>query len=329
MKQCACLLLLAVASLRAETLLLTHDSQGNLLSQSAAILRRSGYALVSRDPLYGAASAAILDESGRLQPVLWISADDADAGVAEVFLGVQAPSGPASSSLASKLVHDARHQAAIRTAKESGGFGLISRLDCGGPRDTLSGPMFDEHGHFAGWHTPRDINGGNISFLIPVTRFEALLRTPPLPLAAWNSRHDRTREADYSRALSHLWAEDFDGALFYFRQAVEKEPANARAWFHLAFVEGKTGHTKAKLANYRKSIELDPAFAPAHYYLGFSLLMSGDQPGAQAEYRKLKDLDPDWANRLKLFMEAAHVDVLDKPHPPAHPPHSAGTNHPA
>ena len=144
-------------------------------------------------------------------------------------------------------------------------------------------------------------------------------RREHLSLAEWNAGHDRTRESTYQRALGHLWAEDFDGALFYFRKAVEIEPANARAWYHLAFVEGKTGHGKAKTAYYRKAIELDPGFAPAHYYLGFSLLMNGDHDGAEAEYRKLKDLDPAWATRLKLFMEAAHVDVLEKE--PARPAH--------
>ena len=47
-------------------------------------------------------------------------------------------------------------------------------------------------------------------------------------------------------------------------------------------------------------------------------LESQDQlPGAIAEYRKLKELDEGWASRLKLFLDAAHVDVMEKPDPKA------------
>jgi tetratricopeptide (TPR) repeat protein len=313
MKLSICLIL-ACAALRAEPVLLTYDGSGRLLRQDRAVVRAGGFALAPRDALFGAASATLLDDNGRLHPVLWISADDADAGVLELYIGAQAPRGPDPATALGKRVKTPDHEASVRYTKESGGFGVISRLDCGGPADTRSGPLYDEHGLLAGWHAVKVVDGQILAFAIPLARLDAVNATRHLSLAQWNAAHDAAREADYQRGLGHLWADDFEGASYYFRKATESDPANARAWYHLAFAEGKLGHGKAKTAAYRKAVELDPAFPPAHYYLGFSLLMNGDRDGAVKEYEQLKKLDASWALRLKLFLDTAHVDILDKNH---------------
>lgn len=305
-------IILSCSVLGAEPLLLTYDGTGRLLRQDRAVVRPGGYALAPRDALLGAASATLLDDTGGIHPVLWISADDADAGVLELYVGAQAPRGPDPASAPGKRVKTTDHEASIRYTKESGGFGVISRLDCGGAADTRSGPLYDEHGLLLGWHAIKVVDGQPLAFAIPLARLDAINATLHLSLAQWNAAHDPTREADYQRGLGHLWADDFDGALYYFRKATETQPGNARAWYHLAFAEGKLGHGKAKTASYRKAVELDPSFPPAHYYLGFSLLMAGDRDGAVKEYEQLKKLDAGWALRLKLFIDAAHVDILDK-----------------
>lgn len=307
-------IVLACAALRAEPVLLTYDGSGRLLRQDRAVVRPGGFALAPREALVGAASAALLDENGGIHPVLWISADDADAGVLELYIGAQAPRGPDPATTLGKRVKTPDHEASVRYTKESGGFGVISRLDCGGPSDTRSGPLYDEHGLLLGWHAVKVVDGQPLAFAIPLARLDAIKATLHLSLAQWNVAHDPAREADYQRGLGHLWADDFEGALYYFQKATESDPGNARAWYHLAFAEGKLGHGKAKTASYRKAVELDPAFPPARYYLGFSLLMNGDRAGALKEYEQLKKLDASWALRLRLFLDAAHVDILDKNH---------------
>lgn len=318
MKLSLCALAVTLFSLRAETLLLTHDAQGNLLKAADAVMRKGGYALAPREALFGAASAGIIDDAGGMHPLLWISAEDADAGVVEIFVGTQAPSGPDAASSMGTRVRLVGHEAKVLKTREAGGFGVISRLDCGGPQDSGSGPLYDEHGLLAGWHVTRTIDGQILAFAVPLARFESITQTLHVSLKEWNAKNDRIREGSYQRALGHLFIEDFDGALFYFKKATEAEPANARAWYHLAFAEGKNGHGLAKIACYRKAVELDPEFPPAHYYLGFSLLMSGDQKGAVKEYETLRELDTAWAARLKLFLDATHVDVLEKGKPDSH-----------
>ncbi len=311
MKRCTCVLMLLACGVRAETVLLTHDAHGKLLKQAPAVLRIGGRALVPREAFFGAAAGTLLDERGRMHPVLWITGEDADAGVVEVYVGAQAPKGPDVSSGWTKHVKMVDHEADSRVMKEAGGFGAISRLNCGGAKDSGSGPLFDEHGLLAGWHATKVVDGQVLAFGMPLSRFEEMSRRH-LSVAEWNARHDAAQESSYQTGIGHLWADDFDGALYYFSRATQAEPGNARAWYHLGFAEGKNGHGKAKIASYRKAVELDPKFAPAHYYLGFSLLLSGDRDGAVEEYEKLRDMDSPWAVRLRLFLDAAHVDVLEK-----------------
>ncbi len=305
-------------ALHAEPALLTYDAGGRLLHQARAVVRPGGIAYVARDALAGAASASLLDDNGQLHPLLWITGEDADSGVLEIYIGAQAPKGPDAASALGKSVRTATHDATVRYTREAGGYGFISRLDCGASKDNANSPLYDEHGLLAGWHAVKTIDGQPLAFAIPLARLESVNRTIRVSLRDWNNSLDPSRGEDYQRGLGHIWAEDFDGAAFYLRKTVESSPTFARAWYHLAFAEGKLGHGKAKTAGYRKAVELDPTFAPARYYLGFSLLMNGDTDGAQEQCRKLAQLDPAWATRLQFFLSAAHVDTLEKGKPPAH-----------
>lgn len=304
-------LLLALPASAGEPRLLTFAADGALLADGPAILRSGGYALAPREAFYGAQRALIQDKDSRLHPVLWVTGEDIDTGVLEVWVGAQAPPGPDASSQSSNRVRFAGWEVRRVPAKESGAFGMVSRIepDCPGEAPA-SGPLYDEHGLFAGWHATRTVDGRPMCFAVPLERLSLISRTLHLTLDEWNSRHDATKEAPYLRAIGHLWADEFSGALFYFRRSSELDPANARVWLHLGFVEGKSGHASRRVDCYRKAIELDPELVEAHYLLGFALLMRGDHDGAYQELRILRKLNESYAKRLEVFMKSVHVDVL-------------------
>jgi tetratricopeptide (TPR) repeat protein len=306
------LLCLLALPLAAEPVLLVYGSSGQLLRQAQAVFRRGGRAFAPRTALYGAASATLLGDDARLHPVLFVSGEDVEAGVIEVFVGAQAPDGPDASSAMTRTVHTSTHLATAANLRESGAFGQLASLTCPDPKDSEESPLYDEHGLLAGWHVSRIVDGRAFTFAIPVDRFDPLPRIAPLPVAEWAAKARPEREEPLLRGLGHTWANDFEGGLFYLRKAVEADPGSAHAWFHLGFVEGKTGHGKTKLECYRKAVELDPSFAPARYYLGFSLLVGGDADGAEAEFKRLAEQNPALAGKLNAFMEAAHVDHVEK-----------------
>lgn len=310
------LFVMAAVAVSGDTVLLSHDAEGRLLRQAPALFRQNGLALAPRDALIGAKSAIVLDELGRSHPVIYVSGEDPDAGVVEVFVGLQAPQGPALASSFSRNLHTSAHRGEAGELRESGAFGEIAAMRCDAATGVHDdGPVFDEHEHFAGWHVSRVVDGKRVAFAVPASRFAGMSRSINLPVAGWSAAVNSQREQDYSRAMGHLWSLEFDGALFYFRKATESEPGNGRAWLHRGFVEGKLGHGKARLECYEKAVQLAPRLPEAHYYLGFVRLMRGEIDLARQEHESLKELSSPLAERLGKFLESVHVDVLEHPAP--------------
>lgn len=305
------LALVLAASLHAGTLL-TYDSSGALRNVSSAVALQPGFHLVSRGALLGAVHAAVLDSRGTLHPVLFISGDDPDAGVAEIFTGHQAPAGPPRAPEIGKTVSCHGATATVRYAKESGSFGWIARLEFPAGVHPAPGAVLDEHGRLLGWHVSKTVDGQPMHFAIPIARFDSVHDSLRLSLAKWNAAQDPRGDPEHQRALGHLWADDIDGARFYFQKAVEARPSHARAWLHLGFVEGKAGRTRRGIECYETAIRLDPQLAPAYYYLGFALVMAGQGGRALALCGKLEKLEPALAQRLRAFIEISHVDRVEK-----------------
>ncbi|MCX7605559.1 MAG: tetratricopeptide repeat protein [Bryobacteraceae bacterium] len=292
--------------------LLVFDAAGALLGSWPAEAASAGFVLAPRQSLYGAARATYLDGRGGLHPVLWVSGDDPDAGIAELFVGYQAAEiAPRAPEIGRTAVSGGR-RARVRYVKESGGFGWIARLEFDGSPAEGPGPLFDEQGRLLGWMTVKTVDGAPMHFGIPIARLDQMHATLRLDLPAWNAQQDRRGEEEYQRALGHLWADDFDGARFYFARAVELRPTHARAWMHLGFVEGKTGRTRRGMECYETAIRHDPKLAPAYYYLGFALVMAGDGERAKQVCAQLEKLDPALGQKLRTFIEISHVDVVEK-----------------
>lgn len=311
----AVLALLVVSGLaQAGTRLLSFSPDGRLISESEAAIRPGGAAYVSRDALLGASAASIQDLHGALHPVVWILGDDAELGVAIVWIGLQAPPGPDPSTKAPTRAQSAGLFAKVSDLREVGAEGHLARLDYESPNPVSSAPLYDEHGLFAGWHISRTIDGRVFHFAAPGGRLDLIPRAARLTLADFNARHNRDRESIYARAIGYLWADDIAGALFYLRKAVEADPSNARAWMQLGFAQGKAGQSRQRLDSYRQAIELDPSLDPARYLLGVNLLMSGDRVGALVQHKALKDRKSPYATRLKLFLDSLHVDELKDSH---------------
>lgn len=310
---------LCAISLCAEPVLLVHDQSGALLRQVNVVVRPEGKVLAAREALYGAASAVLLDEHGGMNPVISMTAEDRDSGTVELFAGRQVPPGPDAAAQPATNVTSGGHSATAGEYRSSGGFGLVARLSCSG-KGEASGPLYNEHGFLAGWHAVREVNGQPIVFAIPMERVAAgLARTTPAAIAEWDRKRNNAADEIYSKALAYMWSGDFEGAAFYWRKAREAEPANARTWYHLAFAEGKTGHSKEKTRCFRKAIELQPRFAEAHYDLGIGLALSGDRDGAMNEVKALKPIDESLSKRLEGFLGVMHTDELPAKKPPARP----------
>ena len=311
MKAVFAALVLACGLSDAAPRLLTFDGAGRLLTITEAAIRPGGFAYVSRDALYGASAASVEDERGVLHQVVWVTGDNVEIGVAVVWIGLQAPPGPDEATQKPAMAQSAGHSSKVLDPREIGAEGVLARLECTPAHAPISAPLYDEHGLFAGWHVSRTVDGKVFSFAVPGDRIRGLAAGKRLTLGQWNAAHSREREATYARALGHLWVDDIEGALFYLRKAVDADPSNARAWLQLGFAQGKAGLGPQRIRSYREAIRLDPTLGAARYLLGINLLMSGDRDGATAQHKALKNLGSPYAERLKSFLDAMHVDELD------------------
>lgn len=310
MKGAVALLLAAAVSPVAGQSLLTYDNSGALISQTEAALRPGGMAYVSREALYGAASAIVIEAGGRLHPVLWVTGDEPDIAVARVWIGLQAQPGPDPSTRKPDRAVAGGVECQVGELKEMGAEGMLARLDFGQRRPPASAPLYDEHGLLAGWSLGREVDGKMFWFAAPAGRLDQM---PPIreTLEQWNARRPRESEAAYSKALGHLWVDDIEGALFYMRKAVDTDPSNARAWMQLGFTEGKAGLGPQRIRSYKKAVEIDPGLEAARYLLGMNLLMTGDRDGAREQHKALVRLKSAYAHRLKGFLDSLHVDEID------------------
>lgn len=304
--------------------LLVQGPGGEFLREAAAVARTQGYVWTAREALYGAASAAVIDTTGNLHRVWWVTSDDPDLGVLELFVGAQLPPGPAPSREESPTeVLFAGQKQRILQIREAGSSGVIGHLEEPVANEP-GGPVFDSNGLLAGWRLTRAVDGKTMAFAIPLRRIEMASRTVLVHVEDWGRAHNAERDEAYQTALGYFWAGNFDGAAFYFRKALEAASNNSRAWLHLGFAEGKLGRVKAKLECLRRSIELDPKLDVAHFYLGMQLLMNGDYEGAEYELDELTRLESVFAGRLELLIRSVHVDRLEpdpkraRPAKPAH-----------
>ena len=100
-----------------------------------------------------------------------------------------------------------------------------------------------------------------------------------------------------------------------YRQLVEMDETDARAWYRLAVVGEASGDRAIALAALERVIELAD-YAPARWRLGFLRLQSGDLDGAEAIFQRSAERDPGaGAPRLGLarvrLEQARHAEALE------------------
>lgn len=76
------------------------------------------------------------------------------------------------------------------------------------------------------------------------------------------------------------------------RAALEQEPGNAAAQFHLGLVISRRGRWRDAVPYFRQATALDPNQSAAHFYLGEALNHMDDLPGALQAYQRAVELSP-------------------------------------
>ncbi len=105
---------------------------------------------------------------------------------------------------------------------------------------------------------------------------------------------------------------DYAAALSEWRKAVDLDPADGKARYHLAFALDNQGQRDEAIAEYRKAVELDPNNAAAYSSLAVALTRAGMMAEGIDAYKKSLEINPKnpiaESNLAAALIEAGRTD---------------------
>ncbi len=322
--------------------IVTYDGNGEALMTGSGFFIRPGQVVTNLHVIRGAKSCEIktLDGKGRVYPVAGTLAIDQEGDLA--ILGVDMPSEKARSSDVSSTLPDEGEKifvignplklegsvsdGIVSAVREVPAVGKIIQITAPISHGNSGSPVFNLQGQVIGVVTVKVTNGQNINLAIASARVNNLQpgKIHPFSELAAKDKGDFA-ESMYRSGLESLWLGNYDDAVGYFENAVNKNPRRAEAWVQVGYCRVKQGKADDAIRAYRHALQLKPnseevlnklgdAYyyagrlheaieyykqaarlqpndAEAHYNLAVSYFESGDPESSKAEAHILHELD--------------------------------------
>ncbi|HXD31211.1 MAG TPA: tetratricopeptide repeat-containing serine protease family protein [Pyrinomonadaceae bacterium] len=209
----------------------------------------------------------------------------------------------------------------VSAVREVPSLGKIIQVTAPVSHGNSGSPLFNTKGQVVGVITIRVINGENINLAIEASRINQL---PPnkfmmLPeLVAKNSQKDSAEAVAaslYRSGLDSMWLGNYDGALGYFENAVNKDPNRAEAWIQVGFCKTKQGKTADAIRAYQQALQLRPNSAEVYNKLGDAHFYAGRFSEAIDSYKQAVRLQPKAAeayyNLVLTYREVGNIDMAE------------------
>jgi tetratricopeptide (TPR) repeat protein len=219
----------------------------------------------------------------------------------------------------------------VSAVREVPSLGEVIQITAPISHGNSGSPLFNMKGQVIGVITMKVTNGQNINLALGATRLNQLRPGKLLSFSDLANRNRTGAQAEllaewwYRNGLNSLWLGNYDSALGFFENAVNKNPNRAEAWIQVGYCKVKQGKNNDairafqralqlrpnsvdaynKLGDayyyagrfyeaieaYRQAARLRPEMAEAHYNLGMTYLEIGDRIAALAQSRTLQSLD--------------------------------------
>lgn len=288
----------------------TYDANGEALMTGSGFFLTPGHVVTNLHVVRGAARAEIktLDGKGKVYPVNGALAVDEEGDLA--LLSVDMPLQPARvTELARELPDEGEpifvignplklegsvSDGIVSAVREVPNSYRIIQITAPISHGNSGSPVFNLKGQVLGVVTVKVTNGQNINLAIAAARVGELRAGKLQPLADITPKgKGDVAESSYRNGLDSLWLGNYDSAVGYFENAVNKNPKRADAWVQVGYCKVKQGKSQEAIRAYQQALQLKPEDADIHNKLGDAYYYAGRLREAIESYETAKDLRPD------------------------------------
>ncbi len=287
----------------------TYDANGEALMTGSGFFLTPGQVVTNLHVVRGAVRAEIktLDGKPKVYPVSGALAVDEEGDLA--LLSVEMPAQPArSTELATELPDEGESIFVIGNPLKLEGSvsdGIVSavrevpnsyriiQITAPISHGNSGSPVFNLRGQVLGVVTVKVTNGQNINLALEVARVKQLRagKLQRLSDISPKSKSD-VAESSYRNGLDSLWLGNYDSAVGYFENAVNKNPKRADAWVQVGYCKVKQGKSQEAIHAYQQALQLEPEDADIHNKLGDAYYYAGRLREAIESYTTAKELRP-------------------------------------
>jgi S1-C subfamily serine protease len=290
----------------------TYDSSGEALMTGSGFFVGPGQVITNLHVVRGATRAEIktLDGKGKVYPVTGALDVDEEGDLA--LLRVDMPLERARSSEIAETLPDEGERifvignplklegsvsdGIVSAVREVPNLGRIIQITAPISHGNSGSPVFNLRGQVLGVVTVKVTNGQNINLAIASARVtqlhgETVRLLKDLPI---KSKSDLA-ESLYRTGLESLWLGNYDNAVGYFENAVNKNPRRAEAWLQVGYCKVKQGKNGEAIRAYQRALQLKPGDADIQNKLGDAYYYAGRLREAIESYTEATHLRPDCA----------------------------------
>ncbi len=292
----------------------TFDQKGEALATGSGFFLHPDQVLTNLHVIRGAYRAEIrtLDAKGRVYPVSGVLSADDEGDLA--LLSVDIPAERVRPlSLSTSLPEDGERifvignplrlegsvsDGIVSAVREVPNLGKIIQITAPVSHGNSGSPLFNLKGQVVGIVTIRVINGENINLAIESARVRRMptnkfMMLPELAAKAGVRDSAEALAASFYRSgLDSMWLGNYDGALGYFENAVNKDPKRAEAWIQVGYCKTRQGKTADAIRAYQQALQLRPDSAEVYNKLGDAHFYAGRFSEAIDAYRQAAHLEP-------------------------------------
>jgi tetratricopeptide (TPR) repeat protein len=318
----------------------TYDANGEALMTGSGFFLKPGQVVTNLHVVRGAARAEIktLDGKGKVFPVTGTLAVDEEGDLALLNVDMPLERGR-SSELATELPDEGEtifvignplklegsvSNGIVSAVREVPNSYRIIQITAPISHGNSGSPVFNLKGQVLGVVTVKVTNGQNINLAIAAARVGELRAGAVRPLSEIGTKPKTdVAESAYRNGLESMWLGNYDSAVGYFENAVNRNPKRADAWVKVGYCKVKQGKNQEAIRAYLEALQLKPSDPEIHNKLGDAYYYAGRMREAIDEYTEAARLRPECAEFFynlaiayfesgNLTMAASEARVLQK-----------------